>query len=39
MTGAEFQQFVMLTGRALAILGVILLVVIRLAYPHENGKK
>ncbi|MGX0937881.1 hypothetical protein ACUXQ2_003968 [Cupriavidus metallidurans] len=39
MTAVEFQQFVMLTGRALAILGVILLVVIRLASPHENGKK
>ncbi|MGX0623300.1 hypothetical protein ACUXAV_006026 [Cupriavidus metallidurans] len=39
MTAAEFQQLVMQMGRALAILSVILLVVIRLAYPGENGKK
>ncbi|KWW38140.1 hypothetical protein AU374_01921 [Cupriavidus metallidurans] len=39
MTAAEFQQFFMQMGRALAILSVILFVVIRLACPHENGKK
>jgi len=39
MTAADVQEFVMRTSRAFVILGIIFLVVIRLAYPHKDGKE